>query len=60
MPTVPGSPPRATRPKQATPAERAVEFAAAQVKMKEEAAERRDAKALEQTEATPRKRGKRA
>ena len=45
MATVPGSSQRGGRPKQATPAERAEEFASAQARMKEEAAERRAAKA---------------
>jgi hypothetical protein len=42
MATVPGSTNRGTRPKQATPAERAVVFAAEQARLKQEAAERRE------------------
>lgn len=42
--TVPGSPRRTMRPKQVTPAERAVVFAAEQARLKQEAADRRAAK----------------
>jgi hypothetical protein len=42
MPTAPNSPsPRPPRPRSASPAERSVEFAETQRKLKEEAAERR-------------------
>ena len=56
-----GSAPRSGgRPKQATPAERGVEFAAHQAKLKEEAAKRREEKS-QQAVAAPRKsRGRRA
>ena len=45
-----GSTPRASRPRSASPAERAVEFAAAQRRLKREAAERRVEAAKRDTE----------
>jgi hypothetical protein len=60
MATVPGSPNRGTRPKQATPAERAVEFAAQQAKLKQEAADRREAKERQTVTARKPRPGRRA
>jgi hypothetical protein len=60
MATIPGSPNRGTRPKQATPAERAVEFAAEQARLKREAAERREAKAQQTVTARKPRPGRRA
>jgi len=54
---VPGGPSsRSMRPRQATPAERAEEFAAEQARLKQEAADRRAAKEQAEQQAKPRPR----
>jgi hypothetical protein len=52
-------PPRSQRPKGRSPAERAEEFSAAQQKLKQEAADRREAagKAAEERDASRQRRG---